>query len=81
MRLPLQVDFDAIVVTSTVPAIVLLPNGPLPTIHVTIKQDLGAALLVESLTITNQAGTVTYYAFDPSNSSIAPRTFVSSALP
>ena len=36
---------------------------------------------VESVTTTHQADTATYYAFDPSNSAIAPRTFVISALP
>ena len=74
VRLPLQVDFNATVNSSSVPGI-----AALSTIHVTIKKDLGASPPVESVTITNLAGTTTFYSFDPSNSSIAPRSFVISA--
>lgn len=74
VRLPLQVDFDATVATSTIPAI-----ARLSTLHVRIKQDLGASPPVESVTITDATQTTTYDAFDPSNTSVAPRTFVISA--
>ena len=73
-RLPLQVDFDATVATSTIPAI-----ASASTLHVRIKQDLGASPPVESVTITDATQTTTYDAFDPSNSSVAPRTFMISA--
>ena len=70
---------------SPVPGIVLVPNAPLPRIHVTIRQDLGAVPPVESVTITNSvvpgtAGPTTYYSFDLSNTSIAPRSFVIRAV-
>ena len=74
VRLPEQVDFNATVNSSSVPGI-----ATSSTIHVTIKQDLGASPPVESVTVTNLAGTTTYYSFDPSNSSIAPRSFMISA--
>ena len=76
VQLPLQVDFDAAVVASSVSGI-----ARLSTIHVTIMQDLGATPTVQSVTIANQARTTTYYIFDPSNTSIAPRSFVIRALP
>ena len=76
MRLPLQVDFDATVVSSSVSGI-----ARLSTIHVTIMQDLGATPPVQSVTIASQARTVTYYTFDLSNSSIAPQSFMIRALP
>ena len=74
VRLPLQVDFDATVSTSGILAIAS-PS----TLHVRIKQDLGTNPPVESVTISNAAQTTTYDTFDPSNSSVAPRTFVISA--
>ena len=85
VRLPLQVDLDAMVYASSVPGIVLVPNAPLPRIHVTIRQDLGTSPPVESVTITNSvvpgtAGPITYYSFDPSNTSIAPRSFAIRAV-
>ena len=69
-RLPLTVDFDATVASSGVPGI-----ATASTIHVTIKQDLGASPPVQTVTITNLAGTTTYYAFSPSNYSVAPKSF------
>lgn len=75
VRLPRQADFDAIVVASGVPGI-----ARLSTIHVTIKQDLGANPPVESVTISSVDRAATYYSFDPGNSSIAPRSFVIHAV-
>ena len=75
-RLPLTVDFDATVVSSGIPGI-----ATASTIHVTIKQDLGASPPVQTVTITNRAGTTTYYAFSPSNYSVAPQSFVVRATP
>ena len=75
VRLPEQVDFDAIVVASGVPGI-----ARLSTIHVTIKQDLGANPPVESVTISSADRATTFYSFDPSNSSIALRSFVIHAV-
>jgi len=75
VRLPEQVDFNATVNSSSVPGI-----ATLSTIHVTIKKDLGASPPVESVTVTDLPGTTTFYSFDPSNSSIAPRSFVISAV-
>ena len=75
MRLPLEVDFDATVVASGV-----LGIARLSTIHVTIKLDLGASPPVESVTISSIDRATTYYSFDPSNSSVAPRSFVVRAV-